>query len=350
MKKKLLFIFNPFSGKGQIKSKLLAIVDQFVKHGYEVTIHPTQKPQDAMEQVEEHAGKYDLVVCSGGDGTLDEVVSGMMRRRQKIPIGYVPSGSTNDFACSLQLPKSMEEAAKLAVSGVPFSCDVGKFNGSYFVYIAAFGLFTDVSYATSQERKNRIGHFAYIIEGIKRVSAVQSYHLRISYGKQVWTVISVLFSQYVPDALKARFALRGMTKYLSVLNTTNDIFSVSEKRWNGAEEIYTKRTAELPIFADMLRWLSYVGEDDWGSAFTLRFQLGQHYLEQESREKGRQYSYQNRRRSYLEISEYVKCYVRGVWDKDLFYKAIFTFSDLGSLLEPVSTVTMPSAGRMRLKI
>lgn len=184
VKKKLLFVFNPFSGKGQIKNKLLGIVDQFVKHGYEVTIHPTQKPQDAMGQVEEYAGQYDLVVCSGGDGTLDEVVSGMMRRKKKTPIGYVPSGSTNDFACSLQLPKNMEEAAKLAVSGVPFSCDVGKFNGEYFVYIAAFGLFTDVSYATSQERKNRIGHLAYILEGVKRIPAAQPYHLRITYGEQ----------------------------------------------------------------------------------------------------------------------------------------------------------------------
>ncbi len=165
----------------------------------------------------------------------------------------------------------------------------------------------------------------------------------MSYGKQVWTVISVLFSQYVPDELKAHFALRGMTKYLSVLDTSNDMFSVSEKRWDGKEEIYTKRTAELPVFADMLRWLSYAGEGDWGSAFTLRFRLGQHYLEQENREKSRQYSYQNRRRSYLEISDYVKCYIRGIWDKDLFYKAVFTFSDLGSLLEPVSTVEQKGA-------
>lgn len=181
-KKKLLFLFNPFSGKGLIKNKLLEIVDSFVKNGYEVTIHPTQRPQDALEQVEKHAGEYHLVVCSGGDGTLDEVVSGMMRREERVPIGYIPSGSTNDFACSLKIPKSMGKAAQLAVSGVPFACDIGNFNGEYFVYIAAFGLFTDVSYATSQEQKNRIGHFAYIIEGIKRIPVVQSYHLRISYG------------------------------------------------------------------------------------------------------------------------------------------------------------------------
>ncbi len=163
---------------------MLEIVDSFIKNGYEVTIHPTQRPQDAQEQVERYAGEYQLVVCSGGDGTLDEVVSGMMRREQKVPIGYIPSGSTNDFACSLKIPKNMAKAAQLAVSGIPFSCDIGNFNGEYFVYIAAFGLFTDVSYATSQEQKNRIGHIAYIIEGIKRIPVVQSYHLRISYADQ----------------------------------------------------------------------------------------------------------------------------------------------------------------------
>ncbi len=185
-KKKLLFVFNPFSGKGQIKNKLMGIVDQFVKNGYEVTIYPTQKPQDAMELVAEDSGKYDLVVCSGGDGTLDEVVSGMMKRHKRIPIGYIPSGSTNDFAESLKISKNMVKAAQMAVGGVPFACDIGNFNGEYFVYIAAFGLFTDVSYATSQELKNRIGHLAYILEGVKRIPAIQSYHLQIAYGdKQV---------------------------------------------------------------------------------------------------------------------------------------------------------------------
>lgn len=183
-RKKLLFVFNPFSGKGQIKNKLLEIVDQFVKSGFEVTIYPTQKPQDAMELVEQRAGEYELVVCSGGDGTLDETVTGMMKRETKVPIGYIPAGSTNDFANSLDIPKSMEEAAKIAVEGTPFSCDIGSFNEDYFVYIAAFGLFTDVSYATSQELKNRIGHIAYILEGVKRLPAVQSYHLQVTWDGQ----------------------------------------------------------------------------------------------------------------------------------------------------------------------
>lgn len=182
-KKKLLFVFNPFSGKGQIKNKLMNIVDQFVKNGYEVTVYPTQKPQDAMELVRQEAGRFNLVVCSGGDGTLDEVVSGMMQRECKVPIGYIPAGSTNDFAGSLKIPKNMDKAAQAVMSGVPFACDIGSFNGEYFVYIAAFGLFTDVSYATRQELKNRIGHIAYIIEGVKRIASIQSFHLKISAGE-----------------------------------------------------------------------------------------------------------------------------------------------------------------------
>lgn len=184
-RKKLLFIINPHSGKGEIKNKLLDIVDIFVKNGYSVTIHTTQYPQDAMKMVEKKAGKYDLVVCSGGDGTLDETVTGMMQREVRVPIGYIPAGSTNDFAGSLKIPKRMDKAAEVIMEGVPFGCDIGSFNGDYFVYIAAFGIFTDVSYGTSQELKNRIGHAAYIIEGLKRLHTIQSYHMRVEYEEKV---------------------------------------------------------------------------------------------------------------------------------------------------------------------
>lgn len=184
-KKKLLFVLNPFSGKGEIKNKLMNIVDIFIKGGYEVTIHTTQKPQDATEVIEKKAEEYDIVVCSGGDGTLDETVTGMMRQDKRIPIGYIPAGSTNDFAGSLKIPKRMDKAAEIVVEGEPFSCDIGSFNGDYFVYIAAFGLFTDVSYGTSQELKNRIGHAAYILEGMKRLHTIQSYHMRIEYEDQI---------------------------------------------------------------------------------------------------------------------------------------------------------------------
>lgn len=180
-KKRLLFVFNPHSGKAQIKNQLLDIVDAMVKAGYEVTIYPTQAPGDAIHKVEEEAGDYDMVVCSGGDGTLDEVVTGMMRREKPIPLGYIPAGSTNDFATSLGIPKDMVRAAEAAVSGKPFLCDVGSFNRDFFVYVAAFGLFTEVSYKTSQEWKNVLGHAAYILEGAKCLHDIPSYLIQVEY-------------------------------------------------------------------------------------------------------------------------------------------------------------------------
>ena len=161
--KKLLFVYNPNSGMGLLKPKLSDVIDIFVKAGYEVTAYPTQSYRDATEKIASYTEDYDLVVCSGGDGTLDEVVTGMCMREDKTPIGYIPTGTTNDFAASLHIPKEVAEAAELAVTGQPFSCDVGKFNDDYFVYIAAFGLFTDVSYETKQKMKNIIGILYFLL-------------------------------------------------------------------------------------------------------------------------------------------------------------------------------------------
>ena len=178
-KKKLLFIFNPKSGKGQIRLQLMAIVDTFVKNGYEVTAYPTQERGDATRKIQEAADEFDLIVCSGGDGTLDEVVTGMMHCDAIVPVGYIPAGSTNDFAQSLKIPRNMLQAAETAVNGCPFPCDVGGFNGDYFVYIAAFGLFTDVSYQTNQKLKNIFGHVAYLLESARRLYDIPSYYLEV---------------------------------------------------------------------------------------------------------------------------------------------------------------------------
>ena len=174
MSKKLLFIFNPRSGRGEIRNKLLDIIDVFVKGGYEVIAHPTQGPMDGCQMVQEMAKDVDLIVCSGGDGTLDEVVTGIMEQKSQVPIGYIPAGSTNDFATSLGIPKDMVKAAETAVMGSKFSCDIGSFNEDFFVYVAAFGLFTEVSYKTSQEWKNVLGHAAYILEGAKCLHDIHS--------------------------------------------------------------------------------------------------------------------------------------------------------------------------------
>lgn len=178
--RKLLFIYNPKSGKAQIRNHLVDIIDILVKAGYEVTIYPTQGPGDAARMTREKSAGYDLLVCSGGDGTLDEVVTGMMQGEERVPIGYIPAGSTNDFANSLHIPKNMLEAAQTVVNGRTFACDTGAFNDDTFVYIAAFGLFTDVSYETKQEMKNVLGHMAYIMEGMKRLPGIRSYHLKVS--------------------------------------------------------------------------------------------------------------------------------------------------------------------------
>lgn len=180
-KKKLLFVFNPHSGKAQIKNQLLEIVDTMVKAEYEVTIYPTQCSGDAREKVENEAENYDLLVCSGGDGTLDETVTGMMNRNIKVPLGYIPAGSTNDFATSLGISKDMVKAAEVAVGGTVFPCDIGSFNGDFFVYVAAFGLFTEVSYKTSQEWKNVLGHAAYILEGAKCLHDIPSFLMQVEY-------------------------------------------------------------------------------------------------------------------------------------------------------------------------
>lgn len=184
--KRLLFIYNPHAGKELLKPKLSDIVDIFVKAGYEVVIYPTQAYQDAYKKVRRYpAGEYDLVVCSGGDGTIDEVVTGMMKRQEKNPIGYIPTGTTNDFANSLHIPRNLLGAADNAVNGVVFPCDVGKFNDGTFVYIAAFGLFTDVSYETKQGMKNVLGHLAYVLEGTKRLFNVPSYRIRVTHDDEV---------------------------------------------------------------------------------------------------------------------------------------------------------------------
>ncbi len=185
MNQKMLFIYNPRAGKAQIRSNLLDIIDIFVKAGYEVTAYPTQAAGDAVKAVKERHAGYDIVACSGGDGTLDEVVTGMMQCDEKIPIGYVPAGSTNDFANSLGIPKSMLKAAGVVVNGRDFACDIGKFNDYDFIYVAAFGIFTDVSYETKQDVKNVLGHAAYLLEGVKRLPAVRSYPLKVSHEDQV---------------------------------------------------------------------------------------------------------------------------------------------------------------------
>ena len=176
----MLFVFNPKAGKGKIKTHLLDIVDIFSSHDYEIIIRSTQAPRDAYEKAKEYANSVDMIVCSGGDGTLDEVVTGIMEAESSVPIGYIPAGSTNDFANSLFMPKNMTKVAEMIMEEELYHCDIGRFNQKTFAYVAAFGLFTDVSYETDQDLKNVLGHVAYVLEGVKRLFHIKSYHMKVT--------------------------------------------------------------------------------------------------------------------------------------------------------------------------
>lgn len=179
--KKLLFIYNPYAGKARMASRLHEIVSIFQAAGYLVTVHATTAPRDATQTVMELAEDYDRIVCAGGDGTLSEIITGLMRTGYQGGLGYLPAGSTNDFSRTLGLPAGELEAARLAVSGQEMPCDIGGFNEHTFVYVAAFGIFTAVSYETPQEVKNILGHMAYVLEGIRSLAEITPYHLRIQW-------------------------------------------------------------------------------------------------------------------------------------------------------------------------
>lgn len=186
MNKRLLLILNPCSGQKKANRYIINIVSLFTAAGYDCTLHVTQRSGDASEFVEKNAQYYQLIVCIGGDGTLNEVITGLIVGGSGVPIGYIPSGSTNDFANSLELSKNPVQAARDIIKGVQKPYDVGSFNGRCFSYIASFGAFTRVSYDTPQTLKNSLGHMAYILESIKELTELKPIHAKITAGGEVY--------------------------------------------------------------------------------------------------------------------------------------------------------------------
>ena len=186
MREKIVFIYNPNAGKKKIQVKLNDVVKELVEDDCDLVLSPTKKHGDAQDAVKTYIkeGNCKRIICSGGDGTLHEVVNGILSSNtmgKKIPLLYLPAGSTNDFGKSLKLPSDMVEGAKLGREGMIFPCDMAKFNSEYFVYTAAFGVFTEVSYATKQSMKNALGHLAYILKGAASLGKIQKYDMKISY-------------------------------------------------------------------------------------------------------------------------------------------------------------------------
>ena len=183
--KKMLFLMNPFSGQKKANRFLADIFLLYSQAGYDVTVHMTTGPGSAREAVCRLGADKDLVVCCGGDGTFNETITGMISSGLNVPIGYIPAGSTNDFANSLKLSTNVMQAAKDILEGEPVAYDVGKFGDRYFSYVASFGAFARTSYTTPQSVKNALGHTAYVLEGIQEISQLRKEHVRMELDDQV---------------------------------------------------------------------------------------------------------------------------------------------------------------------
>lgn len=172
--KKMLLAVNPYAGTRKAYKQLADIVAVLNRGGYDVSVYISDGPGDVAQMVAHRACDADVVACCGGDGTFNETVSGVMKSGADVPIGYIPAGSTNDFASSLQLPADLVAAAKRIVEGKPKAYDVGKFGERYFSYVASFGAFTKTSYTTPQSIKNALGHTAYLLEGMQELSQIKN--------------------------------------------------------------------------------------------------------------------------------------------------------------------------------
>lgn len=183
--KKMLLILNPCSGTKKVNRYLTEIVDIFNRDGYEVTVFITAGKDDATREACRMAHQVDAIVCCGGDGTFNETVSGVLQSGANVPIGYIPGGSTNDFASSIGLSTNVMEAADTVADGAPISFDVGRFQDRYFCYVASFGAFTKVSYNTPQSVKNALGHTAYWLSGIQELSQIRDIHVKMELDDEV---------------------------------------------------------------------------------------------------------------------------------------------------------------------
>jgi len=178
--KNVLLIINPRAGKAKAKTFLFDIIDTLSEHDMTVTVEITRYSGHARDICSYISDSYDLVICAGGDGTLGEVIAGMICSKKQIPIGYIPAGSTNDFGTTLRLSKDMKKAALDIAVGVTRTLDIGKFGDRFFTYVASFGAFTKASYSTPQEVKNTLGHLAYVLEGMKDLPTIKGEYARIT--------------------------------------------------------------------------------------------------------------------------------------------------------------------------
>lgn len=179
MDKKMLLVVNPCSGKAKMRTELLSVVQTFCDADYDVTIYTTKERADATKKVMTlKNGQFDLIVVCGGDGTLNEVITGLMNAKIKCVLGYIPSGTLNEWSSSINISRNIKQAAKDIINAKVITLDIGKFCDKYFTYTASFGAFTEASYSAPQDIKNVLGQAAYLIEGIKSLTNIKPIHLK----------------------------------------------------------------------------------------------------------------------------------------------------------------------------
>ena len=275
--KKMLFIMNPYSGMRRAARYVTDIISMYNRAGYEVITHMTGGQGDAVEVVKNTAPRVDLVVCCGGDGTFNETVTGLLQSGADVPIGYIPAGSTNDFAASMRLSTNIMQAARDVLEGEPVRYDVGKFGDRYFSYVASFGAFTRASYATPQSIKNALGHTAYVLEGINELSQIRKEHLRFEIDGQVieddfiFGAISnatsvggilTLDPQQV-DMADGKLEILLVRMPVDIIELSECILAVQSQKYNCA--IITFRSAEkIRVYADPLMPWTLDGEREEG--------------------------------------------------------------------------------------
>ena len=221
MEQRVLLIVNPMAGRQKIRNELLYVVDTLTKAGYETIIYTTQGKDATRDLLAEKDSQFDRVICCGGDGTFNEILSATMHWDKRPILGYIPAGTTNDFAAGLKLPSDIREAAVNIVRGTPHTVDAGLFNTSYFSYVASFGAFTETSYSTPQNFKNALGHLAYILEGIKEIPAFTSYTVCVEADGQIYK------DSYIFGAVSNARSVGGILKISDSLVDLNDgVFEV----------------------------------------------------------------------------------------------------------------------------
>lgn len=221
MEQRVLLMVNPMAGRQKIRNELIYVVDTLTKAGYETIIYTTQGKDATRDLLAEKDSQFDRVICCGGDGTFNEILSATMHWDKRPILGYIPAGTTNDFAAGLKLPSDIREAAVNIVRGTPHTVDAGLFNTSYFSYVASFGAFTETSYSTPQNFKNALGHLAYILEGIKEIPAFTSYTVCVEADGQIYK------DSYIFGAVSNARSVGGILKISDSLVDLNDgVFEV----------------------------------------------------------------------------------------------------------------------------